>query len=165
MTTHIIEAPYGWRADADGKLVPDEGEQVVIARVREARARGLTVRAIAEELAAAGIAMEGVRTCTAEEHLRDNGVKLGGTAGGASHGGDRRIVDGIADECRSLLAHADSAMPHVPYGWRLVDGCLVVDDGEQVVLTHVRALRAAGLSQCDIVAELRRAGLISEDSQ
>ena len=39
------------------------------------------------------------------------------------------------------------------------------EEGEQVVLTHVRALRAAGLAQCDIVAELRLAGLISEDSQ
>lgn len=47
-------APYGFRA-VDGRLVADEGEQAVIARVREARARGLTVRAIAEELAAAGI--------------------------------------------------------------------------------------------------------------
>jgi DNA invertase Pin-like site-specific DNA recombinase len=47
-------APYGFRA-VEGRLVADEGEQAVIARVREARARGLTVRAIAEELAAAGI--------------------------------------------------------------------------------------------------------------
>ena len=154
------EAPYGWRADADGKLVPDVAEQAVVARVCALRASGLSIRAIV-----AGLAMEGVRTCTAEEHLRDNGVKLGGAAGGASHGGDRRIVDGIADECRSLLAHADSAMPHVPYGWRLVDGCLVVDDGEQVVLAQVRALRDAGLYQHEIVAELRLAGLISEDSQ
>lgn len=47
-------APYGFRAEG-GRLVADKGEQVVIARVREARARGLTVRAIAEELAAAGV--------------------------------------------------------------------------------------------------------------
>lgn len=51
VTSH---APYGFRAEG-GRLVADEGEQVVIARVREARARGLTVRAIAEELAAAGV--------------------------------------------------------------------------------------------------------------
>lgn len=47
-------APYGSRA-VNGRLVADEGEQAVIARVREARARGLTVREIAAELAAAGI--------------------------------------------------------------------------------------------------------------
>lgn len=47
-------APYGYRAEG-GMLVADDGEQAVIARVSEARARGLTVRAIAAELAAAGI--------------------------------------------------------------------------------------------------------------
>jgi DNA invertase Pin-like site-specific DNA recombinase len=47
-------APYGFRAEG-GRLVADEGEQAVIARVREARERGLTVRAIAAELAAAGV--------------------------------------------------------------------------------------------------------------
>ena len=47
-------APFGYRA-VDGRLVADEGEQAVIARIREARARGLTVRAIAAELAAAGV--------------------------------------------------------------------------------------------------------------
>lgn len=47
--------PYGYTADADGLLVADPAEQSVLARVREARARGLTVRAIADELRAAGI--------------------------------------------------------------------------------------------------------------
>lgn len=47
-------APYGYRAEG-GRLVADEGEQAVIARMREARARGLTVRAIAAELAADGV--------------------------------------------------------------------------------------------------------------
>ena len=47
-------APFGYRA-VDGRLVADEGEQAVIARIREARSRGLTVRAIAAELAAAGV--------------------------------------------------------------------------------------------------------------
>jgi DNA invertase Pin-like site-specific DNA recombinase len=47
-------APYGFRAEG-GRLVADEGEQAVIARIREARSRGLTVRAIAAELAAAGV--------------------------------------------------------------------------------------------------------------
>ena len=47
--------PYGFTADADGRLVADPAEQSILARVREARARGLTIRAIADELRAAGI--------------------------------------------------------------------------------------------------------------
>ena len=162
MTTHddSIEAPYGWRADADGKLVPDVAEQAIIARVCALRASGLSIRAIE-----AGLAMEGVRTCSAEEYLRDNGVKLGGAALGASYSSERRIVSSIVEECRSLLAHADRNPPHIPYGWRLVDGCLIVDDGEQAVLAVVRAARDAGLSRCEIFVELIRAGLITDGSQ
>jgi DNA invertase Pin-like site-specific DNA recombinase len=51
------EAPYGWRADADGKLVPDVAEQAVVARVCALRASGLSIRAIVAALTA-----EGVRT-------------------------------------------------------------------------------------------------------
>jgi DNA invertase Pin-like site-specific DNA recombinase len=47
-------APFGSRA-VGGVLVADEAEQAVIAQVRAARARGLTVRAICDELRAAGI--------------------------------------------------------------------------------------------------------------
>jgi len=47
-------APFGFRAVA-GVLVADEAEQAVIAQVRAARARGMTVRAICDELRAAGI--------------------------------------------------------------------------------------------------------------
>jgi len=47
-------APFGYRAEG-GRLVADEAEQEVLAAVREARARGLTVRAIALELEQAGI--------------------------------------------------------------------------------------------------------------
>ena len=47
-------APFGFRA-VDGVLVADEAEQAVIAQVRVARARGMTVRAICDELRAAGI--------------------------------------------------------------------------------------------------------------
>ncbi len=48
--------PFGYRLDADGvRLVADAAEQSVIVRAREARARGLTVRAIALDLERAGI--------------------------------------------------------------------------------------------------------------
>ena len=161
MTTRndSIEVPYGWRM-VDGRIVADEIEQAIIVRVRALRATGLTIRAIV-----AGLAMEGVRTRSAADHLHDNGVKLGGAACGVSPLGDRTITDDIANEARLILARFALAPPHVPYGWRLVDGCLVADEAERAVLAQVRALRDAGLYQHEIVAELRLAGLISEDSQ
>jgi DNA invertase Pin-like site-specific DNA recombinase len=54
------EAPYGYRAEA-GRLVKDADEQAVIARVRQARAEGLTVREIAEGLRLAGVCSRGGR--------------------------------------------------------------------------------------------------------
>lgn len=161
MTTHTdnIEVPYGWRM-VDGRIVSDATEQAIIARVCALRASGLSVGAIA-----AGLAMEGVETRSAADYLRDSSVKLGGAACDASRPGDRRIVDGIAEECRLILARTAAASPHIPYGWRLIDGCLVADEGEQAVLAQVRALRDAGLSEREIVAELRDVGLISDGSQ
>jgi DNA invertase Pin-like site-specific DNA recombinase len=50
-------APYGWRDDGAGRLVPNAAEQGVIAHAAELRAKGLTIRAIV-----AGLAMEGVVT-------------------------------------------------------------------------------------------------------
>ena len=50
----VSHAPYGYRA-VDGRLEPDAAEQGVIARVREARGRGLSVRAVAAELERAGV--------------------------------------------------------------------------------------------------------------
>ena len=48
------KSPFGFSM-VDGRLVADEAEQRVIATVREARDRGLSSRAIAAELEAAGI--------------------------------------------------------------------------------------------------------------
>ena len=53
------EAPYGMRTGEGGRLVADEGEQSVIARVRWMRSKAMTVRAIAAELVAAGIVSRG----------------------------------------------------------------------------------------------------------
>lgn len=47
-------APYGSRVEA-GRLVPVEAEQEVLSAVREARASGLTLRAIAASLEARGL--------------------------------------------------------------------------------------------------------------
>jgi len=44
-------APYGWNFDADGEaLVPNLNEQIVVARMTDLRAEGLTFQAIADRL-------------------------------------------------------------------------------------------------------------------
>ena len=53
----VGEPCYGWKLAADGvHLEPDPTEQTIVARVQQDRAAGLTLRAIAERLAAAGLA-------------------------------------------------------------------------------------------------------------
>jgi len=47
--------PYGFAAGPDGKLVPNEAEQGVIACIRDLRAAGLSLRAIEAELAKRGV--------------------------------------------------------------------------------------------------------------
>ena len=49
------EVPYGFSAGADGRLVPHEGEQKIIALVKGHRAAGMPLRTIVAELARAGI--------------------------------------------------------------------------------------------------------------
>ena len=44
--------PFGFRVGEDGGLVPDEGEQAIIARARALRADGATLRAIQATLVA-----------------------------------------------------------------------------------------------------------------
>jgi DNA invertase Pin-like site-specific DNA recombinase len=46
----VGEIPFGFQLAAAGKLVPHEGEQFVIARIRELRASPVSIRAIAEQL-------------------------------------------------------------------------------------------------------------------
>lgn len=48
--------PYGYAVDVDGKLVPNEAEQLVISAVADFKAAGLSTQQIAEELTNAGIA-------------------------------------------------------------------------------------------------------------
>lgn len=52
-------APLGYAVDGD-RLVPFEEEQEVLARVRELRARGLSIRAISATLTEAGVQARGV---------------------------------------------------------------------------------------------------------
>jgi DNA invertase Pin-like site-specific DNA recombinase len=53
--------PYGFTADAEGKLWPNEAEQATLTAVRELRAAGLSLRAIAAELARRGMLSRGGR--------------------------------------------------------------------------------------------------------
>ena len=46
---------YGYRVGHDGQLVEDEGEQATLAAIRELRAAGLSLRAVAAELEARGM--------------------------------------------------------------------------------------------------------------
>jgi hypothetical protein len=48
-------APYGYRVDADGDLVPHLAEQLVLAGVRELRDAGLSLADAADELAIRGL--------------------------------------------------------------------------------------------------------------
>jgi DNA invertase Pin-like site-specific DNA recombinase len=56
---------YGYRVDADGRLVPDDTEQAALAAVAELRAAGLSLRAISAELAARGFLSRTGRPFTA----------------------------------------------------------------------------------------------------
>lgn len=49
------EVPYGFAADANGRLAPDPAEQTVIAQVHALRAAGLSMRGIVAELDRAGL--------------------------------------------------------------------------------------------------------------
>ena len=52
--------PYGYRVDGDGKtLIPDATEQEILAHVRQLEADGLSLRAIAARLEAAGYRSRG----------------------------------------------------------------------------------------------------------
>lgn len=48
------EVPYGYSATPEGRLVPNEAEQSIIALVRELRAAGMSLRAVVSELARGG---------------------------------------------------------------------------------------------------------------
>ncbi|MGH7390359.1 MAG: recombinase family protein [Candidatus Rokuibacteriota bacterium] len=48
-------APYGFRFGPDGRLVPDQAEQVALGRIAALRAAGLSLRAISRALAGEGV--------------------------------------------------------------------------------------------------------------
>lgn len=57
---------YGYRVGDEGQLVEDEGEQLVIEAVRELRAAGLSLRAVAAELTRRGMLTRGGRSFDAK---------------------------------------------------------------------------------------------------
>jgi DNA invertase Pin-like site-specific DNA recombinase len=63
------DAPFGWRV-ADGRLLAHAAEQAVIARARELRADGLSLRAVAARLASEGERSRVGRTFAATQVAR-----------------------------------------------------------------------------------------------
>lgn len=51
----IGEVPFGWILGADGRLIENQAEQLVLRRITECRAAGMSLRAIAAILTEAGV--------------------------------------------------------------------------------------------------------------
>jgi DNA invertase Pin-like site-specific DNA recombinase len=49
------EVPFGWRADAEGRLIEDAAEQNVLAKIMACRAAGMSLRKIAAILTESGV--------------------------------------------------------------------------------------------------------------
>jgi DNA invertase Pin-like site-specific DNA recombinase len=49
------KVPWGWRADDRGELVPVPAQQLAIERMRALRAQGVSLRSVAEQMAAEGV--------------------------------------------------------------------------------------------------------------
>jgi putative DNA-invertase from lambdoid prophage Rac len=47
--------PFGWRVDHDGALVPIPKQQEALCQMRALRAEGMSLRAVADQMAAAGV--------------------------------------------------------------------------------------------------------------
>lgn len=88
----------------------------------------------------------------------------------------RHMLDGVsAFEVAMIRARTKAALRAkkargecvgtVPYGFRREGDVLVRDEGEQEVLACVRGLRAAGLSERAIVAELAQAGHVARSGR
>ncbi len=62
--------PYGYRTTPSGHLTPDADEQEIVATVRDMRATGLSLRAIAARLTARGIRTRGGSSFAANQVAR-----------------------------------------------------------------------------------------------
>ncbi len=64
--------PFGWSAGADGDLVPDQEQQQALEQIRDLRAQGLSLRAVADHMAAAGVPIShvGVKNALAASQSR-----------------------------------------------------------------------------------------------
>jgi DNA invertase Pin-like site-specific DNA recombinase len=49
------EVPFGWKADADGRLIEDAAEQIVLSKIMSCRAAGMSLRQIAAVLTESGV--------------------------------------------------------------------------------------------------------------
>ncbi|MBV8093120.1 MAG: hypothetical protein JO212_19835 [Acetobacteraceae bacterium] len=55
-----MPAPFGWRVDEDGTLIEDPEQQAAIQRMIELRTASLSLRAIADRIAAEGFSISQV---------------------------------------------------------------------------------------------------------
>jgi hypothetical protein len=78
MQSETTKAPFGYRLDESGNLAPEAKEQAVIQTIQSLRDKGLSLRAIAAELEAAGRVAKQAKALTAAMNIifkwRDAGV-------------------------------------------------------------------------------------------
>jgi len=153
-----------------------EGRPGLVAALASVREHGAGVLVVAKR---DRIARDVVLTAGVERAAAQSGAAVVSAAGEGNgdtpaDGFMRTVIDGAAAYERALIrARTKAALGakrakgertgELAYGFRLAaDGVHVeADDAEQTVLAVVRELRAAGLSQRAIVAELGARGLVS----
>jgi DNA invertase Pin-like site-specific DNA recombinase len=157
-------------------VTPIDGRPGLVAALASLRELGAGVLVVAKR---DRIARDVVLTAGVERAVAQSGATVVSAAGEGNgdtpaDGFMRTVIDGAAAYERALIRARTKAalgakaakgerIGELPYGYRLAaDGeHLEADEAEQAVLAAVGALRAAGLSQRAIVAELAARGLMS----
>jgi site-specific DNA recombinase len=166
-----------WHVDQGVSGGCDLGDRpALVAALGELRARGAGLLVVAKR---DRLARDVYIASTIERAVAQGGARVtsaDGTANGDTPADAfmRTVIDGAAAYERALIrARTKAALAakrargersgELPYGWRLgADGAhLEADEAEAAVLAVVRELRASGLSQRAIVAELAARGLVS----
>lgn len=71
---------------------------------------------------------------------------------------ERALIAERTTEALFELRRQGRAWNHPPFGWRVLDGLLVADEGEQETLARIRELRATGLGYLKIAEVLNQEG-------
>ena len=79
MQSETTKAPFGYRLDESGNLVPEANEQAVIQTIRSLMERGVSLQQITKELESAGRAAKQAKALTSAMNIifkwRDAGVE------------------------------------------------------------------------------------------